>query len=152
MTLDAIDRAILALLQADAAQTADVLAEKVGRSPSVVARRIRRLRAEGVILRETAILRPELAGYTLTTLVKVYLQRHEAQAAANLRRELQAEPRVQLILDIAGEVDIVLLIVSRDMAQYDDLADRLLEASPAVNRFESHVVKKRHKVDYAVPL
>ena len=152
MTLDAIDRAILALLQADAAQTADVLAEKVGRSPSVVARRIRRLRAEGVILGETAILRPELAGYTLTTLVKVYLQRHEAQEAASLRRQLQAEPRVQLILDIAGEVDIVLLIVSRDMAHYDDLADRLLEASPAVNRFESHVVKKRHKVDYAVPL
>ncbi|MFB0612440.1 Lrp/AsnC family transcriptional regulator [Aurantiacibacter poecillastricola] len=152
MELDKVDRRILALLQSDASLTGDTLAEKVGRSPSVVARRIRRLRAGGAIAREVAILAPELSGYPLSTLVKVYLQRHESEESGKLRRTLTAEPRVQLILDIAGELDIVLLVVSRDMADYDAFADAVLEKSPAVQRFESHIVKKRHKVDYAIPI
>lgn len=152
MNLDSVDRAILGWLQRDALMTGDALAEKVGRSPSVVARRVRRLRAGGVIERDTAILRPDLSGYPFSTLVKIYLQRHETEESGKLRRRLQTEPRVQLMLDIAGELDMVLLVVSRDMADYDAFADSMLEASPAVRRFESHVVKKRHKADYTIPL
>ena len=49
--LDRFDIALLNLVQRDDAQTAEGLAEKVPLSPSAIARRLRRLRAEGIIAR-----------------------------------------------------------------------------------------------------
>ena len=58
MELDDFDRRLLNLVQSDAGQTAERLAENVGLSPSAVQRRLRRLRETGVIVRESAIVEP----------------------------------------------------------------------------------------------
>jgi DNA-binding Lrp family transcriptional regulator len=62
MELDRFDRQLLNLVQADSAQTAERLAEQVELSPSAIQRRLRRLRDEGVIVRECAILDPSVIG------------------------------------------------------------------------------------------
>ena len=58
--LDRYDIALLNLLQSDALATADSLADKVALSPSAINRRLRRLRASGIIARSVAILSSEL--------------------------------------------------------------------------------------------
>jgi len=150
--LDVLDRRLLACLQEDALQTADVLAEKVGRSPSAVARRVRRLRAEGAIAADVALLSDEAAGHPLFAIVQVQLERHAPQAADLLRRRLVASPHVQLCCDVAGAFDIVLMIVAADMEAYNAIADGLLEQSDAVRRFETSFVKRRIKASLALPL
>jgi len=151
-TLDSLDRQLLAALQQDNLQTADQLAEQVGRSPSAIARRIRRLRASGAIAADVAILSDRAAGQPLSAIVHIQLERHAPQEGDRLRRRLAASPDVQLLLDIAGTFDILLLVVAPDMAAYNAFADAKLAEHPAVRRFETSFVKKRVKATLAFPI
>ena len=150
--LDPLDLRLLACLQRDNLQTADRLAEQVGRSPSAVAGRLRRLRATGAVAADVALISEAAAGHPLSAIVHVQLERHAPQEGDRLRRRLVASPHVQLCLDIAGAFDILLLVVAADMDDYNAFADATLADHPAVRRFESTFVKKRVKATLAVPL
>jgi DNA-binding Lrp family transcriptional regulator len=150
--LDALDLKLLARLQEDNIQTADVLAEKVGRSPSAVARRVRRLRETGTIAADSAVISDKAAGYPLSAIVHVQLERHAPHEGDALRRRLAASPNVQLCLDISGAFDILLLVVAADMDAYVAFADTHLAEQPAVRRLETTFVKKRVKATLTVPL
>ena len=150
--IDALDRQLLAALQQDNLQTADQLAERVGRSPSAIARRLRRLRESGAVAADVAILSERAAGNPLSAVVHVQLERHAPQEGDRLRRRLLASPNVQLVLDIAGTFDILLLVVAADMEAYNAFADETLAEHPAVRRFETSFVKKRVKASLAYPL
>ena len=150
--LDKLDLRLLTCLQEDNLQTADALAERVGRSPSAVARRLRRLRAGGAIAADVAVISEEAAGHPLSAIVQIQLERHAPHEGDRLRRRLVASPHVQLCLDIAGTFDILLLVVAPDMEAYNAFADATLAEHPAVRRFESTFVKKRVKATLAVPL
>jgi len=150
--LDALDRQLLAWLQRDNLQTADILAEKVGRSPSAVARRLRRLRASGAVTADVALISEEAAGHPLSAIIHIQLERHVPQEGDRLRRRLVASPNVQLCLDIAGAFDILLLVVAADMDDYNAFTDTMLATHPAVRRLESTFVKKRVKATLAVPI
>jgi Lrp/AsnC family transcriptional regulator, leucine-responsive regulatory protein len=52
MELDRFDRLLLNLVQEDAGQTSERMAEQVPLSPSAIQRRLRKLREQGVITRE----------------------------------------------------------------------------------------------------
>jgi Lrp/AsnC family leucine-responsive transcriptional regulator len=149
--LDRLDRQLLACLQADNLQTADRLAEQVGRSPSAIARRLRRLRASGAVAADVALISEEAAGHPLSAIVHLQLERHAPHEGDALRRRLLASPNVQLCLDISGAFDILLLVVAADMEAYNDFAEAMLERAP-VRRFETSFVKKRVKATLAVPL
>lgn len=150
--LDRLDRALLVCLQRDNLQTADALAEQVGRSPSAVARRLRRLRATGAIAADVALISEEAAGQPLSAIVQVQLDRHAPQQGDALRRRLIASPNVQLCLDISGAFDILLLVVAADMDDYNAFTIAHLEEQPAVRRLETSFVKKRIKATLAVPI
>lgn len=151
-SLDRLDLKLLGCLQEDNLQTADVLAEKVGRSPSAVARRVRRLRSSGAIAADMALVSEAAAGNPLSAVIHVQFERHAQQAEDALRRALVASPNVQLCLDIAGAFDILLLVVAANMDAYNDFADEMLAEQPAVRRLETSFVKKRHKATLALPL
>lgn len=151
MRLDRLDRQLLACLQADNLQTADRLAEQVGRSSSAIARRLRRLRATGAVAADVAILSEEAAGNPLSAIVHLQLERHVPQEGDALRRRLIANPNVQLCLDISGAFDILLLVVAQDMEAYNAFSAALLERPP-VHRFETSFVKRRVKATLAMPL
>lgn len=148
---DEIDTRILELLQQDALLTADALAERLPLSASAIARRVRRMRGDGTIQADVSIV-SENAGKFLSALVLVQLDRHSTDAIDALRRRLLATPHVQMLLDVSGAFDLVLLVVARDMDAYNAIADSLLEDDPVVRRFETSFVKKRRKFSTALPL
>lgn len=150
--LDHLDLKLLACLQEDNLQTSDVLAEKVGRSPSAVARRVRRLRSSGAITRDVAVVSEKAAGNPLFAVIHLQFDRHGPQGEDALRRNLLASPNVQLCFDIAGTFDLLLLVVARDMDDYNRFTAEQLAGQPAVRRFESNFVKRRVKASLAFPL
>ena len=150
--LDRLDIRLLDCLQADNLQTADELAELVGRSPSAVARRLRRLRATGAVAADVSLLSEDAAGNPLFALVQIQLEQHAPQALDQLKRRLVASPNVQLYLDVSGTFDIVLLVAAADMDAYNAFAEATLFEQAAVRRFETSFVKKRIKATLAVPL
>lgn len=151
--LDAFDIQLLALLQKDALATAERLAEAVPLSPSAITRRVRRLREDKWIEADVSVPARRLADTRLRALVFVQVHEHaEERGIAALRASLAGAPEVQLLLDVAGSYDLALLVIARDMADFNALTARLLEADPAVRRYESSFVKRTHKFTTALPL
>ena len=68
----------MAQLQEDAEQSLDEIARKVGSSKTPVWNRIRRMREQGVIKRQTAILDPEELGLEACFFVLIRTSEHEA--------------------------------------------------------------------------
>lgn len=150
---DDFDRALLDLLQQDGLATADQLAAQVPLSPSAIARRVRRLRAEGSIAATRAVLGEALLGRRLRALVTVQLHDHAPAAGlAALRAHLIAMPEVQLCLEVSGPGDLMLLVSVADMPAFNDFADAHLAGNPVVRRYETAFVKKALKFTTAAPL
>lgn len=143
---DRFDIALLHEVQRDDSQTADALAERVPLSPSAIARRLRRLRREGVIARSIALLTPRLTEQRLRALVMVQLTEHADRAGkAALLASLEADERVQFVYEISGEHDFALMLDCRSMEEFVTEADRLLADNAAVRRYETSFVKRAWK-------
>lgn len=144
--LDRFDIALLNLVQSDDGRTAESLADDVALSPSAIARRLRRLRAEGVIARTIALLSPRFTERRLRALVLIQLSEHADLKGKNaLEKRLIGSPAVQFCYEIAGPHDIVALFDCESMSAFNDAADELLVSSPTVRRYETHFVKREVK-------
>lgn len=149
--LDNYDRKLLALLQEDARQTHDALAEAVNLSPTAVTRRLKRLRADGHIRREVALVDPALFGRSLRLVVNVMLQRAQTPLVDAFKASMQAAPEVMECYNVTGRPDFVLMVLVRDMADYERFARTYLMNNPHVREFESLVVINTCKYTTAVP-
>jgi Lrp/AsnC family leucine-responsive transcriptional regulator len=151
--LDRFDIALLNLLQEDARATADRLADRVPLSPSAIARRLRAMREEGLIAADVAILAPPLTADRLRAIVQIQVHEHaEERGIAQLRARLAAASEVQLLVNIAGPVDLMALVVTRTMREFNDFADLHFARDPAVRRYETSFVKSEIKNRPTVPL
>lgn len=150
---DAIDIALANMIQRDALATAHELAAAIALSPSALARRLRTLRANGAITGHYAMLTPQLTERRLRAMIDVRFTEHADRAAINdLHARLSMSEDVQLLTEVAGEVDLMMLVVCRDMRAYNDFAARMLESAPIVRRFETRFVKRLLKQDSFVRL
>ena len=144
--LDSFDATLLNEVQRDDSLTAEALTEQVPLSPSAIARRLRRLRADGSIARTIALLGPRLLGGRLRALVLVQLNEHADRAGKEaLLARLDAAETVQWVLEISGEHDFALLLDCRSMDAFVAEAESLLAGSPAVRRYETSFVKRSWK-------
>lgn len=150
--MDQLDRKLLNLLQQDASRTNADIADEVGLSPSSCLRRIRRLRATGIVDRIVAILNPAKTERMLKALVTVELKQHGEQ---HMRRFLDLaikEEAVAQAYAVTGEIDIVLLLRFKDMEEFDSLCDRLFRDRTNVARFFTMMVIRTAKDQTAIRL
>ena len=150
--LSASDATILRLLQDNASERLETIAAETGLSVATVQRRIKSLKADGLILGETTAISPEAAGYAMTFLVMVELERERLDQLDAFRRRAKAEPQVQQCYYITGEADFALIVLARDMADFESLTHRLFFEDANVKRFRTSVVMDRTKVGLTVPL
>jgi len=144
--LDRFDLQLLELVQRDDARTAESLASEVALSPSAVARRLRRLRADGWITRTIALLGPALTCRRLRAMVLVQLSEHADQRGKTaLLERIEAAPQVQLCYELAGAYDLLLLFDCSAMAEFNELAERVLVSDATVRRYETSFVKREAK-------
>lgn len=150
--MDRIDRKILNLLQRDASRTNAQLADEVGLSPSSCLRRVRRLRASGMIDRIVAILNPSRAGRVLKAVVTVELIRHGEQQQRDFLSLATREEAVSQAYAVTGQTDVVLILRLRDMEEFDALCERLFRDKTNVARFFTMVVIRSAKEETAIRL
>jgi Lrp/AsnC family transcriptional regulator, leucine-responsive regulatory protein len=148
--MDDIDRKILALYQHDTRRIAASIGEEVGLSAAAVQRRIKRLRAEGTIAAEIAVLDNAAVGRPITCLVSVALGSGAAHIDRFTRR-MRAQRDVQQCYHVTGSIDVLLIVTAQNMEAYRAFARTWLE-TPQVARYETHVVLDRIKVGLSVPL
>ena len=117
--LDQLDRNILDALQEDASQSLDEIARKTGSSKTPVWNRIRKLRAAGVIERQTVILSPEALGLEACFFVLVRTSEHEAGWQAAFLKALRERPEVMEAHRLAGDIDYILKVRVKNARAYD---------------------------------
>lgn len=149
--LDDKDRKILSALQHDASVPAEVLGGDIGLSTTSVQRRIKRLFADRVIARQSCLLSPEKLGFKMRCIVGVELDVEHPDVLEQFRAQLDREPRVQQSYYVTGEADFVLIVLARDMDDYEALTQRLFFGNRYVRRFTTSVVMKIHKMGLEVP-
>ena len=79
VTLDAIDRKILSLLQSDSRMTMQELSEKVGLSVSPCHRRVKLLEERGVITRYIATVDQKSLGLHVSVFISIKLARQKEE-------------------------------------------------------------------------
>ncbi|NJO38650.1 MAG: Lrp/AsnC family transcriptional regulator [Rhizobiales bacterium] len=135
--MDRMDRAILALLQADSSQPLSAVADKAGLSLSACHRRVKLLEAEGVIRGYGARLNAQALGLEIEVFVEISLN---SQAQAALERFEQAVLRYDEILECkltSGASDYILRIVAENVADYDRIHRHTLARLPGVASMRS---------------
>ena len=123
--LDEVDIQLLTALQADADRTNVELARLVGLSPAATLHRVRALKESGVIRIIRAQLDPEAAGFPLQLYVFAALGRHDPRATRIFEDQVRALPQIIQADNLAGEMDYLLSIVARDIAELQEVLTRL---------------------------
>lgn len=152
MKLDRFDRQLLNLVQEDAGQTSEQLAQQVALSPSAVQRRLRKLKDAGVIVRHTAILEPRKVGRPTFFIVSLEIERDRPELLAQLRAWLAAQEHVQQAFYVTGEADFILVVTAPDTETYDALMAHLAVENPNVRKFTTNVALGVVKRGLTIPV
>ena len=156
LSLDALDRRILRVLQADGRITFDALAAQVGLSSSAALRRVRRLEDSGAISGYVAVVPPERIGLGLTAYINVRLEKHTESHKRNpmdvFKAAVQAWPEVVECAALTGEMDYLLRVVVEDMAHYSRFIMETLLKHPSVEDCKSSFMLERIKGTASWPL
>jgi Lrp/AsnC family transcriptional regulator, leucine-responsive regulatory protein len=150
--LDAIDRRIIAELQADARLSNVDLADRVGLSPSPCLRRVKRLEREGYIEGYRAALRRERIGLGFSVFVAVKIDDHANERALKFEKSINAMPEVIACHLVSGDADYFLEVVVPDLEHYRRFLVGKLLNLPIVREVRSNIAIQTLKAGAPLPL
>jgi Lrp/AsnC family transcriptional regulator len=151
-TLDAADLKLLSALQEDSSLSAAALAEQVGMSQSPCWRRIQRLKDDGYIRREVALLDRRRLGLNAHVFARVKLSAHGRTHLAEFAKAVQSFPEVLECYVLMGEVDFLLRIVTQDVEAYERFFFNHLSKLPGIQEINSTVALSEIKSTTSLPL
>lgn len=139
--MDAVDRQIIAILQAEGRITLTELSERIRLSVSRCQRRLRELEADGVIRGYRAVADAAALGYGFEVLVFATLRGPDAVSAFDAA--LAEIPEVVEAQRLFGEPDYLIRVVSADLPSYQRFYDKVLAHLPGVRGLNSTIVMKQ---------
>lgn len=115
------------MLQHDASLSAREVAERVNLTPTPCWRRIQRLERDGIIARRVALVDPAAVNLSVSALVQVKTNRHNAAWLKEFTAAIEHFPEIVEAYRTSGDVDYMLRVVVPDMAAYDKFYKQLIE-------------------------
>jgi DNA-binding Lrp family transcriptional regulator len=140
MTLDDLDKQIVAALVKDARATYAEVGEAVGLSAPAVKRRVDRLLASGAITGFTAQIDPSALGWTTEAYVELFCRGRTSPA--DIAMALAKYPEVIDASTITGEADALLHVQASDVRHFEQVVERI-GAESFVVRTRSVIVLSR---------
>ena len=135
-TLDAIDRKILRLLQADSRTTMQELADKVGLSVSPCHRRVRLLEERGVI----------------SVFISIKLARQKEEDLDRFAMAISKWDEVLECYLMTGNRDYLLRVVAADLSSYEAFLKNKLTRLDGIASIESSFALSQVKYSIALPV
>lgn len=152
ITLDAIDRRLLAVLQRDASRTAAQLAEEVGLSQAACWRRVQRLEKEGVIRARVALLDGVRIDRGTIILANVKLNAHGRAHLDEFIAEIQLLPEVLECFVLMGDQDFFLKVAVKDIYAYERFFFDHLSKIPGIAEVKSTMALSQIKNTTELPV
>jgi Lrp/AsnC family leucine-responsive transcriptional regulator len=150
--LDALDRKILALLQADCRLTLGDVAERVGLSVSPCHRRIKRMEENGVILRYAAMVDQRKVGLPVSVFISIKLERQKEEDLERFARAIGLWQEVVECYLMTGPRDYLLRVVVADLVAYEQFIKQKLTRLDGVSSIESSFALDQVKFAVSLPL
>jgi len=138
--LDPLDRIILRALVAEGTRTAASLARERDLSPSLVARRMRRLEEAGALRGRRVVLDREALGFGVTVFLGVKLAGKGRVSLEDFERAVAAIPEVQTVQHVLGLYDYRLRVVARDISDFERVLRRRIMTLPGVGSVDANVL------------
>lgn len=152
MELDRLDLKILARLQVDAAASSAEIADQVGLSQSPCWRRIQRLKEEGYVARQVAILDREKFGESMYIFAQLKMARLSDDDRDEFIAALERIDEVTEAYTLFGEMDVMLKVLAPNIAWYQNFTFRRLLRLPGVEDVRSTATLSELKNTHRIPL
>ena len=111
--MDTFDRQILNAIQTNNRLTAEALSQLVGLSADACRKRLARLRTQGYVDADIAVLNPEKLGRGLMLIVEVSLQSERPSDIDHFRRRMTEAPEVMQCYYVTGNADFIVIDPAR---------------------------------------
>lgn len=145
MQIDSLDFKILDVLQKDGRITNARLALQVGLSESACSIRVKTLERKKVLRRFEARIDQEAFGPSITIAACVTLGSHRRYEADRFEQIVETIPEVVECLFVTGQFDYMLKVVARDMEDYLEIMEGLMEGFGKMSQFTSYIIMRRAK-------
>jgi DNA-binding Lrp family transcriptional regulator len=139
-TLDRTDYQIVRLLRNNARLSNKQIAEKVGIAPSTCLVRTRMLQQTGAISGFKAEVNPAALGVGLQAMISVRLKRHYKPDVEAFRQHALELPEVVRFYHVAGPIDFLVHVWTKDSEHLRDLAMTAFTAREEVSHIETELI------------
>ena len=150
--LDEADLRLLRAMQRDATLSQADLADQAGVSPSLVSRRLARLKEAKVLRATVGLINPESVGLTCAAIIRIRLKDHAAASVKTFRDLVERMNEVTLCVMLTGEADYLIKIVARDLPHFQEIVQSKLLRCAAIQHMESSIVLEHLKDTTELPL
>jgi DNA-binding Lrp family transcriptional regulator len=137
---DRTDRELIALLQANARESAAEIARKLGVARTTVLARIARLERNGTIAGYTVRLGTEMGERGVQAYVGITLQ---PKSGRDVVRRLSRMPELRQLCSVSGEFDYIALLQAESTVRLDALLDEIGEIDGVIKTTTSIVLAMR---------
>lgn len=135
--LDKIDAKILDLLQINSKITNLDLSKKIGLSPAPTLERVKKLESSGVIESYHARVSPQKVNLSISTFVLVNISWTKTKALESFIEKINAIDEVTECYVITGDADVLMKVVCKDIATYEQLLFKKLSQIEEVERLKT---------------
>ncbi|MBM7046506.1 MULTISPECIES: Lrp/AsnC family transcriptional regulator [Rhizobium] len=150
--MDRIDAKLLNIIQTNNRLASEELGELVGLSATAVQRRLKKLRADGVIEGDVAIVRPKSVGRPVSMFVLVTLERERADIVDRFKQSIRQTPEVMNGYYVTGDADFLLIVTAESMEDYEQFTRRFFYENNDIKGFKTMVIMDRVKAGFFVPI
>ena len=146
--MDRHDAEILHQLTQDGRMSVNDLSAEVHLSQTPVARRLKKLEEEGIIIGYTALIDEKKLGFTFSVFVSVRLERQIDEELARFESRIAVLPEVVDCWLMTGNHDYLLRVVTRDIEEFEKFLVGQLTKLGGISSIESSIplrcVKSAH--------
>ncbi len=141
MKFDEYDKGILKILYEDGKISNSALAQKIKLSPPATLERVRKLRSNGIIQGQKAILDKKKLGRGLTCFLALQVKHlHSQEAYQRIEERLQQLEEIEEIYFLTGRIDYLIKVNVRDIDEYQEFFMAKLSKVQMIERAETFVV------------
>jgi len=118
ITLDTIDKKLIAFLQADSKQTNKELSGKLNLSVTAVYERIKKLEREGIISSYVALVDKKTINRSFVTFCSIKLLQHTQDYVVQFEKEVKQMDEILECYHISGDYDYLLKVIVANMDEF----------------------------------
>lgn len=150
--MDKFNLKLLELVQKNNRLTAEQLSERVGLSPTACQKRLKKMREDGVIREDIAVINREIVGQSVTFIVEVTLESEQPEYLDQFKKIMRNTPEVMQCFYVTGNSDFIVILTAKNMKAYEEFTRKFFFENRNIKRFQTNVVMDEVKLGLSIPV